>query len=112
MAVGLEERDPARLGLSDHLPDRLLQQIVMDETFDQHQKTKLPLGTRETGFLREPNIKLPPRQRMCPLTTFHVSPPKLHPSPHTQAVYLSKLRPAASRSRRLFGRISGQFCSM
>ncbi|BBY20965.1 hypothetical protein MSTO_11700 [Mycobacterium stomatepiae] len=112
VAIGFEERDAAGLGLGDHLPDRLLQQIAMDGTFDQHQKAKLPLGTRETGFLREPNIKLPARQRMCPLTTFHVSPPKVHPSPRTQAVYLSKLRPAASRSRRLFGRISGQFCSM
>src|SRR3982074_325964 len=112
MAIGFEERGPARFGLCDYPPDRLFQQIAIDGAFDAHQKAKLPLGTRETGLLREPNVELPPSQRVCLLTTFHVSPPRLHPGAHPQAVYLSKLRPAASRSRRLFGRISGQFCSM
>ena len=37
---------------------------------------------------------------------------KLHPTPPTQTAYLSHPRPAASLSRRLFGRISVQFCSM
>ena len=43
------------------------------------------------------------RQRKCPITKFRPAP---------QTVQLSEARSAASLSRRLFGRISGQFCSM
>ena len=64
---------------------------------------KLPFRTGVTRFLRKPYVELSARQRKCPVI-------KLYPTPQSSRLIFQAL--PSSLSRRLFGRISGQFCSM
>ena len=58
---------------------------------------------RSDPFLRKPYVELSARQRKCPVI-------KLYPTPQSSRLIIQAL--PSSLSRRLFGRISGQFCSM
>ncbi|ASL18440.1 hypothetical protein MYCOZU2_06095 (plasmid) [Mycobacterium intracellulare subsp. chimaera] len=63
LAVNLEERNPQRFGLRHRLVDRPLEDIPVYRTLDLDQQAELPLRTRITRLLREPDVQLPARQR-------------------------------------------------
>ena len=104
LAIDLEDGGPGRFGLAHHVTDRPIDARRALPCRRIAKNAQLPLHTRVTRFLRKPNVKLSPRQRERPVIKFH-------------PVYLLNALvqcpcPADNLSRKLFGRISVQFCSM
>ncbi|ARR77872.1 hypothetical protein MOTT12_02208 [Mycobacterium intracellulare subsp. yongonense] len=119
LAIHLEKGGSKWFGLAHHLTDRVLQQPRVDRALDSQKIAQLPPRTSAIRFLRKPYIELPARQREWPTVRFRQSlaPNRQRPVIDRHripfAVYLSEAwRAAASLFRSVFGRISGQFCSM
>ena len=56
LAIHLEKGSSKRFGLVHHLTDRLLKQTRLYRALDSHEYAQLPLRTRVTRLLREPNV--------------------------------------------------------
>ncbi|CAM3394296.1 hypothetical protein MYCO108962_18340 [Mycobacterium colombiense] len=118
LAIDLEKGGPEWFGLAHHLTDRLLKQPRVDGALDSQEIAQLPPRTFAIGFLRKPYIELSARQREWP----HVKVRQLFAPNHQRpvinrhrspfAAYLPEPWRSASFFRRVFGRMSGQFCSM
>ena len=108
LTVDFDAADPERFGLPHHTADGPLEGITIYRPLDSDEKADLPLCARMTRFIREPYVELSARQRKRAVVKFHPAPPA---TPRIRTIYWPTARPA-SLSRRLLGRISGQFCSM
>ncbi|ORW53148.1 hypothetical protein AWC20_20190 [Mycobacterium parmense] len=69
--VRFEDCGAGRLGLLHHVANRPLEHVALDGAVESHQDAELPLRCGVPRFLRKPNVQLPPRQRECPVITFH-----------------------------------------
>src|SRR5689334_15250821 len=56
LAILLKEGDPHGLGLSHSAPNRPLKAVAFYWAVNFYEKSKLPLGSGVTGFLREPYV--------------------------------------------------------
>ncbi|SHW51374.1 Uncharacterised protein [Mycobacteroides abscessus subsp. abscessus] len=71
LTAGLRERRPHRVGLAHDVADRLLEDLEINRTVNFYEDTELPLRSRLTGFLREPDVQLPTRDRQRRIAEIH-----------------------------------------
>src|SRR4029079_8744103 len=65
VAILFIERGPDRFSLPQRSDDRPPHVLSLPRARDFREKAKLPLRSEATRFLREPDIQLAPRQRIC-----------------------------------------------
>ncbi|GFG80859.1 hypothetical protein MPRG_41350 [Mycobacterium paragordonae] len=71
LAVRLEDGDPWRFGLMQHPAHRLLDGSAVDRSLDPGEESELPLHIQLAGFVSQPDVELPRRQRKRPVIAFH-----------------------------------------
>src|SRR6476620_10527806 len=76
LAILFKERGPDRFSFPHRSADRPLEGLPLYRALDFCEKAKLPLRREATRFLREPDVQLARRQRMCPVFKFHQTAPR------------------------------------